>query len=241
MKTMKDIKQLVEKDGFIPLSQQTIDVMYGDDHDEDADRFATIHVDSSFVEFHRQSKTFQSLTDIPFVSELIKQGFRTNVMLVESLPESFKTAAQVREMVRERLSVAVGNLPSNEAIDAYIQNRLIADDVPYYKHYQVMDINTSVRWLMTPDEWDALHGIFPVSVPTSQVVDEICTSLKKDGTYHTVKHPIDVYDENVKLLAIINVDEKYIEFKIGCYSKAINIPTIKELIFNGYRSNYQHR
>ncbi len=240
MKNMEEIEQLIENDGFITLPKQTIDVMYGDEHlSEENDILATVRVDSCFVEFCDTSKTFPSLTDIPFVSELIKRGFKTNIMLIEGLPESFRTADQVRKLVYDHLTDIKGEAPFNTEVDDYIKRRLISDAFPHYSRYIVVDMDTMVRWLMTPTEWDALHDIFPKSVPMSQVVNEVCESLQKDDVYNTARHLIDITDVDRKVLATIDVDNKYIEISLGCSDTVFKISTIKELIVNGYHCNYQ--
>ena len=57
--------------------------------------------------------------------------------------------------------------------------------------------------------------------------------------YNAAKHLVLVNDIDGKKLATIDVDNKCIEISLGCSDTVFKIPTIKELIGNGYQYNYQ--
>lgn len=133
---------------------------------KDGDIFARVYVETEYIRFENIPKDVTSLGDIPWVADLIKLGFRSNIMIIEENPESFRTADDVVNSVimyvvrKYTRDDGLTEAEITELTMRYIR-KVILVDIKLNNIYMVGDIPTNTRWLMTTEEWELLqaHGL----------------------------------------------------------------------------------
>lgn len=150
------IKNKAEDDDYYVRQPIILEIM-----DKDGHSFAMVFVETNYVRFSMIPEGVTSLADIAWVADLIKLGFRSNIMMIEARPESFKTAEEVRGVIKSLNDKQVNydhisDITWNRHIRFYISRYLHNVDTDNNNLCVILDSKSGARWLMTPEEWKLL-------------------------------------------------------------------------------------